>query len=65
MIGHLVAGSETDVDRAVRAARTAFEGQWSRWTPYERQALLYRAHEIMERNFDELAEIESVDMGAP
>ncbi|MFP3549688.1 aldehyde dehydrogenase family protein [Paraburkholderia sp. SIMBA_049] len=65
VIGHLVAGSETDVDRAVRAARTAFEGQWSRWTPYERQALLYRAHEIMERNFDELAEIESVDMGAP
>ncbi|BFG80835.1 aldehyde dehydrogenase family protein [Paraburkholderia terrae] len=65
VIGHLAAGSEMDVDRAVHAARAAFEGQWSRWTPYERQALLYRAHEIMERNFDELAEIESVDMGAP
>lgn len=65
VIGRLASGDEADVDRAVRAARAAFEGPWSRWTPYDRQALLYRAHEIMERNFDELAEIESVDMGAP
>lgn len=58
-------GDERDVDRAVRAARAAFEGPWSGWTPYERQALLYRVHDIVERHFDELAEIESLDMGAP
>lgn len=58
-------GVEGDIDRAVRAARAAFEGPWSAWTPYERQALLYRAHDIIDRNFDELAEIESMDMGAP
>ncbi|GGD96402.1 aldehyde dehydrogenase family protein [Caballeronia grimmiae] len=65
VIGQLAAGGEEDIDRAVRAARAAFEGPWSSWTPYERQALLYRVHELMDRNFDELAEIESVDMGAP
>ncbi|MEM5318316.1 aldehyde dehydrogenase family protein, partial [Paraburkholderia sp. JHI869] len=63
--GHLAAGGEEDIDRAVRAARLAFEGPWSSWTPYERQALLYRVHEVIDRNFSELAEIESVDMGAP
>ncbi|RQR32191.1 MULTISPECIES: aldehyde dehydrogenase [Burkholderia] len=65
VLGHLADGGDVDVDRAVRAARAAFEGPWSRWTTYERQAFLYRAHEAMERNFDELAEIESIDMGAP
>jgi aldehyde dehydrogenase (NAD+) len=65
VIGQLADGGEDDIDRAVRAARTAFEGPWRAWTPYERQALLYRVHEVVERNFDELAEIESVDMGAP
>jgi aldehyde dehydrogenase (NAD+) len=65
VFARLAAGAESDVDRAVRAARAAFQGPWSRWTPYERQALLYRAHEAVERNFEELAHIESMDMGAP
>lgn len=65
VIGTLAAGDEADVDRAVQAARKAFEGEWRRWSTYDRQQLLYRAHEIIERNFEELAHIESVDMGAP
>ena len=65
VIGQLAAGEEIDVDRAVKAARAAFEGGWSRWTPYERQALLHRAHDAIDRNFEELAQIETVDMGAP
>ena len=65
VLGRLAEGDEADVDLAVRAARTAFEGPWSRWTPYERQALLYRAHDALERNFEELAQIETMDMGAP
>jgi aldehyde dehydrogenase (NAD+) len=64
-LGHLAEGGEADIDRAVRAARAAFEGQWSHWTPYERQALLYRAHDAIDRNFEELAQIETIDMGAP
>ena len=65
VIGTLAAGGEADVDRAVAAARLAFEGEWSRWTPFERQALLNRAHEAVDRHFEELAQIEAVDMGAP
>lgn len=65
VLGLLAEGDEADIDRAVDAARAAFEGPWSRWTPYERQALLYRAHEAVDRNFEELACIESLDMGAP
>ncbi|MFP3644037.1 aldehyde dehydrogenase family protein [Paraburkholderia sp. SIMBA_054] len=65
VIGRLAEGNEADIDRAVRCARAAFEGPWSRWSPYERQMLLYRVHDLMEKNFDELAEIESMDMGAP
>jgi aldehyde dehydrogenase (NAD+) len=65
VLGRLAEGSEADIDLAVRAARAAFEGPWSRWTPYERQALLYRAHDAVERNFEELAQIETMDMGAP
>ena len=47
------------------AARTAFEGEWSRWKPYDRQRLLLRIHDLIEKNFDELAMIETLDMGAP
>ena len=49
----------------LRAARTAFEGEWSRWKPYDRQRLLLRIHDLIEKNFDELAMIETLDMGAP
>ncbi|MGV7217428.1 aldehyde dehydrogenase family protein [Bradyrhizobium sp. UFLA05-112] len=65
LIGSLAEGDEADIDLAVRSARRAFHGPWSRWTPYERQALLYRAHEVIDRYFEELAEIEAADMGAP
>jgi aldehyde dehydrogenase (NAD+) len=65
VLGRLAEGDVADIDRAVRAARAAFEGPWSRWTPYERQSLLYRAHDAIDRNFEELAQIETMDMGAP
>ena len=61
----LAEGDGDDIDLAVAAARAAFEGPWSDWTPYQRQALLYRVHELVDRNFEELALIESMDMGAP
>ncbi|MBB3713081.1 aldehyde dehydrogenase (NAD+) [Limimaricola variabilis] len=64
-LGRIAAGEAVDVDLAVKAARIAFEGEWSRWSPYQRQALLFKAYDLLERRFDELAEIESLDMGAP
>ena len=65
VISRLAEGDASDVDRAVKAARQAFEGEWSRWTPYDRQRLLLRVHDLIERSFDELALIETLDMGAP
>jgi aldehyde dehydrogenase (NAD+) len=64
-IARLAEGEAADVDRAVRAARRAFEGPWSRWTPAERQRLLLRVHDAIDRHWDELAMLETLDMGAP
>jgi aldehyde dehydrogenase (NAD+) len=61
----LARGRAEDVDIAVAAARRAFEGPWSRFTPHERNALMLRVAQLLERNFDELATLESLDMGAP
>ncbi|WP_322094871.1 aldehyde dehydrogenase family protein [Paraburkholderia bannensis] len=58
-------GDAQDVDRAVAAARRAFEGPWSCFTAHERRKLLLRVHDVILDNFDELALIETLDMGAP
>lgn len=58
-------GNAHDVDLAVAAARRAFEGEWSRFTPHDRRKLLLRVHDAILDNFDELALIETLDMGAP
>jgi phenylacetaldehyde dehydrogenase len=55
-----------DVDRAVRAARTAFDdGRWSGLPPAVRERTLQRLADIIENHADELAELESVDNGKP
>lgn len=64
-IARLAEGGAEDVDLAVAAARRAFEGPWSRWTPSQRQALLTRIAALMDERFDELALLETLDMGAP
>ncbi|MCX4834296.1 MULTISPECIES: aldehyde dehydrogenase family protein [unclassified Streptomyces] len=64
-LARLAAGGQADVDRAVLAARRAFNGQWSTWTPYGRQALLTRIGQILDERFEELIQIEALDMGAP
>ena len=65
LIGRLARGSAADVDRAVAAARQAFEGPWSRWTPIERQKLLLRINDLLLAHAEELATIETMDVGAP
>ncbi|MFE9926503.1 aldehyde dehydrogenase family protein [Streptomyces sp. NPDC005774] len=65
VLARLAAGDQSDVDRAVLAARKAFQGQWSTWTPYERQALLTRIAQVLDERFEELIQIEAMDMGAP
>jgi aldehyde dehydrogenase (NAD+) len=57
---------EADIDRAVRAARTAFESNaWQSMAPRERGRLLYRLAELVEQNADELARIETLQNGKP
>jgi acyl-CoA reductase-like NAD-dependent aldehyde dehydrogenase len=65
VLAQLAAGDQADVDRAVIAARRAFEGRWRTWTPYERQALLTRVGQLLDERFEELIQIEAMDMGAP
>lgn len=65
VLGRLAAGGADDVEDAVQAARAAFEGVWRTWSPYQRQDLLMRVYRVMDENFEGLAQIESMDMGAP
>ncbi|WP_175724277.1 aldehyde dehydrogenase family protein [Burkholderia ambifaria] len=57
-------GGPADVDRAVSAAKQAFDA-YSRWTVDERVALLRRVLEIYQRRYDEVAHTISQEMGAP
>jgi len=55
-----------DVDRAVRAARAAFEsGSWPNMLPDERERLMWRLADLLEKHAAELAELESLDNGKP
>jgi phenylacetaldehyde dehydrogenase len=59
-------GGREDVDRAVRAAREAFDtGAWRRMTPAERGKILWKVAELIDANIDELAELETLDQGKP
>ncbi|KAL2782858.1 aldehyde dehydrogenase [Aspergillus keveii] len=55
--------TEKDVDTAVAAARAAFEGAWRQVTPSERGRYLNKLADLMERDIDTLAAIESLDNG--
>ncbi|KAL4735253.1 aldehyde dehydrogenase [Aspergillus similis] len=55
--------TEKDVDVAVAAARAAFEGSWRQVTPSERGILINKLADLMEREIDTLAAIESLDNG--
>ena len=57
-------GSSTDVDRAVAAAKRAFES-YSETTPGERLALLRRVLDVYQSKMDQMAETISQEMGAP
>ena len=55
-----------DVDRAVAAARAAFDsGPWPGMKPSERQRLLWKLAELVEKNADEIARLETLHNGKP
>jgi aldehyde dehydrogenase (NAD+) len=58
-------GDKADIDLAVKAARKAFEGPWSKMNASERGRLLHRLADLVEQHQEELAALESLDNGKP
>lgn len=66
VIAQVASCDAEDVDRAVRAARRAFEsGVWRDQSPKARKKVLQRFAALFEANMDELAVLETLDMGKP
>ena len=66
VIARVPDSDKEDINRAVAAARRAFEsGPWRRLTPSERGKLIWRIGDLILEHADELAELESLDNGKP
>jgi acyl-CoA reductase-like NAD-dependent aldehyde dehydrogenase len=66
VIGKIASGDAEDVDRAVSAARSAFEsGRWSHAAPRLRKRVMRRLAELMRAHLEELALLETLDVGKP
>lgn len=65
VLAEVAQGAAEDIDLAVKAARRAFEGPWSKWRPADRQQLMLRLAELVDRHYDELAMLDTLDLGAP
>ena len=64
-ITEIALGDEADVDKAVKAARRAYEKVWSKMPGRERGKYLYRIARIIQEKMRELAVLESMDGGKP
>ena len=65
-IARIVDASDADVNRAVAAARAAFDdGRWSGLAPIARDRMMNRLADLIEANADEFAELEAIDNGKP
>jgi aldehyde dehydrogenase (NAD+) len=68
ILTQIAQASSDDVDRAVQAARRAFEnrgGPWRKISASERGRLIWRLADLVEKNIEELAELETLDNGKP
>jgi phenylacetaldehyde dehydrogenase len=62
----VAAGDAEDIDRAVRAARRAFDdGPWSRMSPSDRGRIIWRVGDLILEHLEELAQLETLDNGKP
>lgn len=65
-IGEIPRGTKEDVDRAVRAAAAAFRTEeWRSYSAFDRGDLLFAIADKMQESRDELAELETTDVGKP
>src|SRR5246127_77560 len=68
VLTQIAEGSAADVDRAVDAARRALEdrnGPWRKMSASERGRLIWKLADLLEKNIDEFAELETLDNGKP
>ena len=66
LLARIAAGDAPDIERAVAAARRAFDaGGWSRLAPAKRKRVLIKLAELIRKNREELALLETLDMGKP
>ncbi|NCW22358.1 MAG: aldehyde dehydrogenase family protein, partial [Gammaproteobacteria bacterium] len=64
-IAHCAAGGAAEIDAAVKAARAALEGPWSKFTAAQRSAVLWKISDLVLANFQQLCELEILDNGLP
>src|SRR6266480_1795617 len=64
-LAEVAEADKADIDKAVAAARKAFEGKWSKISARDRGRLLYKLSQLIEQNADELATLETSDNGKP
>lgn len=65
-IAQCAEGRKEDIDKAVQAARRAFdEGPWKDFTPSERGKIVWKIADLLEQHLEEFAELESIDNGKP
>ena len=66
VMAQVAEGDREDINRAVKAARRAFEsGPWPEMTPSERGRLMWKLADLMEQHLEEFAQIECLDNGKP
>src|ERR671932_2046746 len=64
-LAEVAEADKADIDKAVAAARRAFEGKWSRMSARDRGKLLYKLAQLIEARAKELAALETADNGKP
>jgi len=66
VLAHVAEGDKEDVDRAVAAARAAFDkGPWRNITPSERGRVIWKLADLLEKRLEEFAQLECLDQGKP
>ena len=65
LLAQVAEAAPADIDLAVAAARRAFEGPWGRMKPFDRQQCLLKLADLVDMHFDELALLDTLDMGGP
>ncbi|MFD2924523.1 5-carboxymethyl-2-hydroxymuconate semialdehyde dehydrogenase [Halobacillus naozhouensis] len=64
-INQVASGDRNDIDKAVKAARKAFKGEWGSLPLKERLSYVYKIADLIDEHIEEIAPLESFDTGLP